>query len=147
MIGSSFRGNNQMIYFLTYVFLACMLFCIFSQLHFLAGALKFFDALYVVPVFQVSAETVAMTDSSMAGADADVETDGNGGARCSCSMILTFRSFAVLSSFFFFSFASVRDCSVSLSVSRHLVVRAISRNFRHSAHYKSPSSRLASCSH
>jgi len=52
MIGMSFRGDNQMIYPLTYVFLACMLFCIFCQLHFLALGLRFFDALYVVPVFQ-----------------------------------------------------------------------------------------------
>jgi hypothetical protein len=52
MIGMSLRGHNQMIYPLTYVFLACMLFCIFSQLHFLALGLSFFDALYVVPVFQ-----------------------------------------------------------------------------------------------
>lgn len=48
----SLRGHNQMIYPLTYVFLACMLFSIFTQLHFLALGLSFFDALYVVPVFQ-----------------------------------------------------------------------------------------------
>lgn len=53
MIGSSLRGNNQMVYPLTYVFLLCMLTCIFCQLHFLALGLKYFDALYVVPVFQV----------------------------------------------------------------------------------------------
>jgi len=53
MIGASFRGDNQMVYPLTYVFLACMICSIFSQLHFLAGGLRFFDALYVVPVFQV----------------------------------------------------------------------------------------------
>ena len=84
MIGSSFRGDNQMIYFLTYVFLACMLFCIFSQLHFLAGALKFFDALYVVPVFQVRAATVPITAAG-AGAGADADTDGSGDARCAWS--------------------------------------------------------------
>ena len=38
------------------VFLACMFFCIFSQLHFLALGLSFFDALYVVPVFQWSVQ-------------------------------------------------------------------------------------------
>jgi hypothetical protein len=53
MIGQSMRGNNQMNYPLTYVFLGCMLFSIFTQLHFLALGLSFFDALYVVPVFQV----------------------------------------------------------------------------------------------
>ena len=52
MIGSSIRGDNQMIYGLTYVFLLCMFFCVFTQLHFLALGLRFFDALYVVPVFQ-----------------------------------------------------------------------------------------------
>lgn len=52
MIGSSIRGDNQMIYPLTYVFLLCMFFCVFTQLHFLALGLRFFDALYVVPVFQ-----------------------------------------------------------------------------------------------
>jgi hypothetical protein len=46
----SFSGDNQMKYGLTYVFLLLMLITIFSQLHFLAIALSFFDALYVVPV-------------------------------------------------------------------------------------------------
>ena len=52
LIGNSFDGNNQMTNPLTYVFLICMLLSIFTQLHFLAKALNWFDALYVVPVFQ-----------------------------------------------------------------------------------------------
>lgn len=52
MLSRTFRGDNQMGYFLTWVFLAGMLAFIFTQLHFLAVALSFFDALYVVPVFQ-----------------------------------------------------------------------------------------------
>jgi len=52
MIGMSLRGDNQMIYGLTYVFLACMLFCVACQLHFLAVGLSFYDAMLVVPIFQ-----------------------------------------------------------------------------------------------
>jgi len=52
MMDVSFRGNNQYDQFLPYLFLPAMLFFIFSQLHWMAVALKNFDALYVVPVFQ-----------------------------------------------------------------------------------------------
>lgn len=52
MMDVSFRGNNQYDQFLPYLFLPTMLFFIFSQLHWMAVALKNFDALYVVPVFQ-----------------------------------------------------------------------------------------------
>lgn len=58
----SFGGNNQFTHVLTYVFLGCMLGCIFSQLHFMAKALKLFDAMYCVPVFQcffISLSTIA----------------------------------------------------------------------------------------
>jgi len=58
----SVSGNNQFTHVLTYVFLACMFCCIFSQLHFLALALKLFDAMYCVPVFQcffISLSTIA----------------------------------------------------------------------------------------
>lgn len=52
LLARTFSGDNQMIYFLTYVFVACMFLSIFFQLHFLAKALSSFDALYCVPVFQ-----------------------------------------------------------------------------------------------
>lgn len=52
LLAVSFSGNNQFVYVLSYVFLVCMLISIFAQLHFLAKALKSFDALYCIPVFQ-----------------------------------------------------------------------------------------------
>ena len=53
LLGATFAGKNQLFNPLTYVFLVCMLISIFTQLHFLAKALAWFDALYVVPVFMV----------------------------------------------------------------------------------------------
>lgn len=52
LLARTFSGDNQMKYFLTYVFVVCMFLSIFFQLHFLAKALSSFDALYCVPVFQ-----------------------------------------------------------------------------------------------
>lgn len=52
LLGQTFTGENQLTKPLTYIFVLCMLASIFTQLHFLAVALSFFDALYVVPVFQ-----------------------------------------------------------------------------------------------
>lgn len=52
LLARTFSGDNQMKFFLTYVFVICMLTSIFFQLHFLAKALSSFDALYCVPVFQ-----------------------------------------------------------------------------------------------
>lgn len=46
------RGENQFAHPWVYIFLFCMFFFIVLQLHFLAVALKYFDALYCVPVFQ-----------------------------------------------------------------------------------------------
>ena len=48
----TFDGDNQFDKVLTYVILVCMFFTIFSQQHWLATGLQFFDALYIVPVFQ-----------------------------------------------------------------------------------------------
>lgn len=61
LVKRTVTGDNQMVYVLTYVFLACMLCTVVCQLHFLALALNFFDALYVVPAFQcffISVSTV-----------------------------------------------------------------------------------------
>eukprot|EP00501_MAST-03F_sp_TOSAG23-6_P001436 GSMAST32.ASY1.ANO1.1493.1 assembled CDS len=52
LIKSSFRGENQFRYISTWLIVVMMVLCIFAQLHFLAMALKHFDAVYVVPVFQ-----------------------------------------------------------------------------------------------
>ena len=46
------EGDNQFVFLLTYVFLIGMLVTIVVETHFLAHGLKFFDALYIVPVFQ-----------------------------------------------------------------------------------------------
>jgi len=59
LVRRSISGDNQMIYVLTYLFLVLMFTTVFSQLHFLAIALSFFDALYVVPVFQCFFITVS----------------------------------------------------------------------------------------
>lgn len=52
LLKASFGGDNQFIYFQTYIYIATMLFCVFAQLHFLALALIFFDSLYCIPIFQ-----------------------------------------------------------------------------------------------
>lgn len=48
----TFQGDNQFTNILTYVFLFLMVITIVIQTNYLAIALKYFDALYVVPVFQ-----------------------------------------------------------------------------------------------
>lgn len=52
ILKTTFGGDNQMIYFFTYVILVGMFTCIALEQHWLATGLKYFDALYVVPVFQ-----------------------------------------------------------------------------------------------
>ena len=46
------EGHNQFGKPLTYVIIGAMFTCIVSQTHFLAHGLQFFDALYIIPVFQ-----------------------------------------------------------------------------------------------
>lgn len=45
LISTTASGPNQLFSPLPYVFIICMLICVFTQLHFLAMALNFFDAL------------------------------------------------------------------------------------------------------
>lgn len=52
LIVTSITDENQMFHLLPYVFIVCMFIFVCTQIHFQAIALKFFDALYVVPVFQ-----------------------------------------------------------------------------------------------
>ncbi len=52
LLRATIEGENQFKLGLTYVFLFAMVFTIVVQTHYLATALKYFDALYVVPVFQ-----------------------------------------------------------------------------------------------
>jgi hypothetical protein len=52
LISTTFQGDNQLLSPFPYIFLVCMLAFVFSQLHFLALALTYFDALYCVPIFQ-----------------------------------------------------------------------------------------------
>eukprot|EP01083_Nonionella_stella_P217435 780674_1 len=52
MLHTTLEGNNQFTVPWGYLFMFLMLFFVFTQLHYLAVALKFFDALYCVPVFQ-----------------------------------------------------------------------------------------------
>jgi hypothetical protein len=92
MMGASIRGDNQMIYPLTYVFLACMLFCIFSQLHWLALGLRFFDALYVVPVFQWSGdEDAASTAAARDGHACLNEASVTHSNVCMCCILFLFQ--------------------------------------------------------
>ena len=52
MLNVTFAGDNQLFSPFFYLFVGCMLGCVVGQLQFLAISLSFFDALYVVPVFQ-----------------------------------------------------------------------------------------------
>lgn len=51
MLHVTFTGDQQFTNVLTYVFLLMMLLTIYFQVTYLAFALKYFDAMYVVPVF------------------------------------------------------------------------------------------------
>ena len=53
LLKETFKGNNQLIYPLTWVIVLMMVFTIMMETHWLATGLKFFDALYIVPTFQV----------------------------------------------------------------------------------------------
>ena len=58
---TTLNGENQFFDVLTYVFLVLMIITIMIQTNYLATSLKYFDALYVVPVFQcfwISGSTV-----------------------------------------------------------------------------------------
>lgn len=52
LLSTTLGGDNQMFHIFPYVALICMGATVASQLHFLAIALNYFDALYAVPVFQ-----------------------------------------------------------------------------------------------
>lgn len=52
LLGSTFRGVNQLNEFWTWMFVICMFVTVIAQLHYMAMALNSFDALYCVPVFQ-----------------------------------------------------------------------------------------------
>jgi hypothetical protein len=54
LIKTTANGENQFKNAGTYLIAICMFICIFSQIHWLAHGLQFFDAVYIVPVFQVS---------------------------------------------------------------------------------------------
>lgn len=53
LIKYSVKGENEFTNPITYVIVVAMLTTIFMQLHWMAAGLKYFDALYIVPVFQV----------------------------------------------------------------------------------------------
>jgi hypothetical protein len=52
MVSLAGKGNNQFVHWEVHVFILSMLCCIMLQTHFLAHGLKYFDALFIVPVFQ-----------------------------------------------------------------------------------------------
>lgn len=52
MLGATFKGCGQMQYVQTWVFIFLMVSSIYLQIIFLAKGLSFFDAMYVVPVFE-----------------------------------------------------------------------------------------------
>lgn len=52
LLSTTMQGDNQLWNFFPWVALICMGATVASQLHFLAVALNYFDALYAVPVFQ-----------------------------------------------------------------------------------------------
>ncbi|OQR84458.1 hypothetical protein ACHHYP_13357 [Achlya hypogyna] len=52
LLKSSFQGQNQFTTFGTYGIAISMLVCILLQIHWLAQGLEFFDAVFVIPIFQ-----------------------------------------------------------------------------------------------
>lgn len=62
LVKKTVLGDTQMKNPFTYLFMVCMFVSIYLQLRFMAKALEYFDALYVVPVFQcffISVSTLA----------------------------------------------------------------------------------------
>eukprot|EP00547_Thalassionema_nitzschioides_P000843 CAMPEP_0194199308 /NCGR_PEP_ID=MMETSP0156-20130528/376_1 /TAXON_ID=33649 /ORGANISM="Thalassionema nitzschioides, Strain L26-B" /LENGTH=302 /DNA_ID=CAMNT_0038924189 /DNA_START=285 /DNA_END=1193 /DNA_ORIENTATION=- len=53
LIKTTIAGNNQFIYFGTYVILALVVLCLSGQLYFLNSGLARYESLFVVPVYQV----------------------------------------------------------------------------------------------
>ena len=53
------KGNNQFAFWETYILIVAMICTIFTQIHWLAKALKYFDASFVIPLFQASFITFA----------------------------------------------------------------------------------------
>lgn len=53
LVKTTIKGNNQFMYVGTYFLIALMIVCVVAQLKFLNGALKRYESLYVVPVYQV----------------------------------------------------------------------------------------------
>jgi hypothetical protein len=52
LIKMTAKGNNQFVYWQTYLMLVGMVVTIFTQIHWLAQGLKHFDAVYCIPIFQ-----------------------------------------------------------------------------------------------
>jgi len=52
VLKASFRGENQFVYFATYMIIFFMFASIFGQIHWLAEGLREFDAIIMVPIFQ-----------------------------------------------------------------------------------------------
>ncbi len=57
LLSTTISGSNQMLNFFPWIAAICMGLTVATQLHFLALALNYFDALYVVPVFQCTNTT------------------------------------------------------------------------------------------
>mmetsp|Transcript_16370 Transcript_16370/g.24125 ORF Transcript_16370/g.24125 Transcript_16370/m.24125 type:complete len:448 (-) Transcript_16370:38-1381(-) len=53
LVKTTIKGDNQLIYFGFYLMIVLMLLSLLGQLNFLNAGLKYYDALYVVPVYQV----------------------------------------------------------------------------------------------
>ncbi|OQR81596.1 hypothetical protein THRCLA_11587 [Thraustotheca clavata] len=52
LLKSTIQGKNQFTTFGTYLIAILMVVCIFLQIHWLAQGLEFFDAVFIIPVFQ-----------------------------------------------------------------------------------------------
>jgi len=66
LLSTSMQGDNQLLNFFPWIAAICMGLTVATQLHFLALALNYFDALYVVPVFQWSADKALLTTHHVA---------------------------------------------------------------------------------
>ena len=52
LIKSAFKGSDAFWHYQTYFIIVMLALCLVLQVHFLNGGLKFFDSLYVIPVYQ-----------------------------------------------------------------------------------------------
>jgi magnesium transporter len=65
MIDKTIAGDNQFIFLTTYLFIVTLAMCTFLQIYWLNRALRYYDALIVIPIFHVSWTLLSITTAGI----------------------------------------------------------------------------------